>query len=162
MRENIQKFWQDRSQKDQLYLMIGAIVTVILLLWVLLCKPLIEWRDKERQRVVNLTRTLTTVDALVGRVQQQVQEAYTTTSSNSNLAAIVDVSLRDNNLRMKGFQPGRKGEARLDLEDATYKPLMQWLYDLEYLHDVQILELNVAQTQTMGALNVSLRLKKLQ
>jgi general secretion pathway protein M len=159
MLENVQKFWQQRSRKDQLYLIIGAVVVIAVLSWVLLCKPLIDWRDKERQKVVNLTRTLATVESLVGRVRQQAQEDYSG-PGNGTLADIVDVSLRDNNLRMKGFQPGTNSEARLDLEDANYQPLMQWLYDLEYQYDVQILELNVARTQTIGALKVSLRLKK--
>ena len=162
MLKNIQTFWHQQSPKDQMYLAVGAIATSIFLLWVLLCKPLIEWRDKERQRTVNLTHTLTTVESLVHQLQQQQSRDGHKISSNNNLADIVDASLRDNELRMKGFQPGRNGEARLVLENATYKPLIQWLYDLEYKHDIKILELHLAQTQTIGLLKVSLSLKKLQ
>ena len=160
MIQKIQALWQAQSSKDQLYLIVGAIVTCVFLLWALLCQPLIERRNKEVQRTANLTRTLTTVESLLSRLQQQVPQSGNT-ANGSNLAEIIDTSLRGNNLRMKGFQPGRNGEVRLYLENAAYKPLIQWLYDLEYNHNLQILELNVAQAQSESILTVSLNVKKL-
>ena len=160
MLDRAQALWHEQSPRDQIYLIVGAFITFLFLIWVGLCQPLIEWRDQQQQRLDNLTRTLNTVESLASQLKRQSQ-ANPAVSSKNNLAEIVDASLRDNNLRMKGFQPGRNGEVRLSLEDAAYKPLMQWLYDLEYKHDLQVLELNLAQTQTIGLLTVRLTVKKL-
>ena len=159
MLNKLQTLWREQSPKDQIYLIVGTVIISLFLLWIGLCQPLMEWRDQQQQRLDNLTRTLDTVELLASQLQRQSQ-ANPSVSSKNNLAEIVDTSLRDNNLRMKGFQPGRNGEVRLSLEDAAYKPLMQWLYDLEYQHDIQIQELNLAQTQTAGLLTVSLSISK--
>lgn len=167
---NIQQFWRRQHQKDQLYLIIGAIAAIIFLLWTLVCQPLLEWRDQERRRLANLTQTLNTVALLAGQIErreQQYSKRHATNNAslqnppgNDNLAGIIDVSLGDHSLRMKGLQPGGNGEVRLGLENATYKPLIQWLYDLEYRHNIQIVELNLAQTEAVGLLRVSLKLKR--
>ena len=155
MFKKLQKLWYEQSTKDQIYLIVGVVATSVFLLWTLLCRPLIDWRDREQRHLANLTHTLKTVESLAYRIRQQSQQGINTAES-SNLAEIIDTSLRDSNLRMKGFQPGRDGQARVYLENSAYKPLVQWLYDLEYQHDIQILELNLGQTQTAGELTVSL------
>ena len=154
MFKKLQKRWYAQSTKDQIYLMVGVVAIGVFLLWALLCQPLIDWRNQEQKHLVNLIHTLKTVESLAHRIQQRSQQGINT-AEKRNLAEIIDTSLRDSNLRMKGFQPGRDGQARVYLENSAYKPLVQWLYDLEYTHDIQILELNLGQTQTAGELTVS-------
>jgi len=157
--EQLMEYWQQRDRREQVILAIGGVFVALVLVWMLLFKPVMQWRSQQQSIVDGQARTLAQVQTLAAEMKLQQQNSNNTKGDGS-LAQIVDSSLRDNSLRMKGFQPGRNGEARLRLENATYEPLMQWLYDLEYRHGVHVLEMSLARTQIVGVVTVNLRLRK--
>lgn len=149
--------WQQRPLSEKIILAFVATFVLISLLYLLVFDPLVSWRDQEQKRLTAKQRELTRVVSLVSRLQPN---ATSTESQQANLATLIDQSLQVNNLSMQGFQPGRNNDARLRLNNIAYEPLVQWLHDLEYKHNLSIEELTMSQTKTPGLLSVNIRIKQ--
>jgi len=150
--------WQQRPTKEQLILAVLGVFLVCALLYLLVFDPIMNWRAQEAKKLAANERLSTQVNSLVQRYQSMQSSAGN--SASEGLAVLVDKSLREYNLSMQGFQPGKKNDARLRLSNVAYQPLTQWLYDLEYRYGVSIEELTISQAKSPGLLMASIRLKQ--
>src|SRR5690606_14069472 len=98
------------------------------------------------------------VQILAAQIQQLRSEGNA--SAGENINGLIDSSLRANGLQMSGLQPGSNGEVRVRLDRASYQPLMQWLYELEYKQGITVTDLSLASTNDPGQVTVNLRLQK--
>lgn len=155
--EKLIENWAERPPSERLILAAVALMMVATLLYLLVFDPLMSWRDKEQSRLKVNERLLVQVDGLVKRFEQQPAEGA---GGADGLASLIDTSLRENNLTMRGIQPGKNGDARLRLSNVDQESLTQWLYDLEYKRQISIEELNISQSKTPGLVMVNIRVKK--
>ena len=149
--------WQQRSSSEKVTLAGVAALVVLGLFYLFVFDPIVSWQQQEKKRLVVNERVLGEVTALAKRFDTQ---ANVGTENDTGLASMIDSSLQKNNLTMRGFQPGKKNDARLRLSNVAYDSLTQWLYDLEYQHNIAIEELSVTQAKTPGLLMVSVRVRK--
>lgn len=149
--------WKERPPSERMILAALAVMMVCTLLYLLVFDPLISWREREQSRLKGNERKLVQVEGLVKRFEQQPAEGE---QSAEGLASLIDASLRKNSLTMRGIQPGKNNDARLRLSNVPYESLTQWLYDLEYNHQISIEELNISQAKSQGLLMVNIRVKK--
>lgn len=149
--------WDERSVSDKKILFLVAILLLLSLFYLMLFEPLITWRKEEQKNFDINTKVYDQVERLVSRFQQQ--DALNE-NPDAGLAATVDVSLQKNNIAMKGFQPGQDNTARLRLANVSYESLVQWLYDIEYVHNITIEELSIAKTKADNLLMVNVRLRQ--
>ncbi|ODS24584.1 hypothetical protein AB835_03105 [Candidatus Endobugula sertula] len=149
--------WQQRTSLEKIIMAIVGLVIVCSLFYFLVFDPIINLREQQQKHLKAKEITLMEVTRLVSRFQTQSAVVDT---PNTGLASIVDRSLQKNDLPMKGFQPGKNNDARLRLSNVAYKPLVQWLYELEYKHNISIEELTISQAKTPGRLMVSIRIVK--
>lgn len=151
--------WHSYQPREQVMLVILGVAVVIFLLVILVVVPLQDWRATEQQRLTNSQNELMRVRELVAQIKANNVRSKPRGNEQS-LAVLIDNSLSKNQLVMRGFQPGGNQDARLRLENAAYPDLAQWLYDLEYIHRVNIQDLSLTPARVSGRLMVNLRISR--
>ncbi len=152
-------WWENHEPREQMILAVVGVVLAIFLFFFLAIDPVMSWHEKEKIRLERSLADVAEVKQLAARVQAKKKSSNNQRSKQS-LAVLIDSSLRENELVMRGFQPGSKQDARLRLENAAYSSLAQWLYDLEYKHGVSIEDLSLTPAKLSGRLMVSVRVSQ--
>lgn len=154
------EFLSRYNRREQTMLLVGGLAIFIYLLWKILLVPLQDWRDQQLQNNASATQALGRVKILSARLEQYRTVAQGAGQQDANISRLIDASLRANGLSMSGFQPGTGGEVRVRFDQVPYERLMQWLYDIEYQHDIGVTDLSMAATSEQGLVTVNIRLQK--
>ncbi len=155
--DSLKENWQERPLSEKRILSLLAAIVVVSMFYLLVFDPLVSWREQEKKRLRANQNVYAQVSRLVNRFEQQQAAPE---EQSDGLAGIIDKSLQENGLSMRGFQPGKNNDARLRLSDVPYQSLTQWLYDLEYRYNIAVEELSIAQTKQQGLLIASVRVRK--
>ncbi|WP_111641557.1 type II secretion system protein GspM [Marinimicrobium alkaliphilum] len=147
------------NRREQTILIVGVAAVVVYLFWMVLLVPLQERRETQIQANTSAALSLGRVQVLAARLERASQNGQRQ-GSGGDISRLVDSSLQANGLRMAGFQPGTGGEVRVRLERMPYDRVMQWLYDLEYRHEVSIQDLTLSPTTDEGLVSVNIRLQQ--
>jgi general secretion pathway protein M len=153
-------FLNKYNRREQLLILGLAAFLVVFIFWAVIISPLNKKRDLLIRQNTATSESLGQVQMMVAQIQQ-LQNQGAQAQSSENISGVIDTSLRNNGLKMDGFQPGPSGDVRVRLEAARYDSLMQWLYELEYRHGIRILEISLAETRDIGVVTVNLRLQKI-
>ncbi len=148
------------NRREQAMLLLGGFAIFLWLLWMVLLSPLQNRLERQLQSNTSAMQTQSDVQLYAARIQSYRAREGRSTGDSASISRIVDTSLRANNLSMTSLQPGTAGEVRVRLDQAPYDRLMQWLYDLEYRHDLSIQDLSIAGGNEPGRVNVTVRLRQ--
>ncbi|MFT6390112.1 MAG: general secretion pathway protein M [Cellvibrionaceae bacterium] len=154
--EKVISWWEEHDQREQIMIAVGGFIAALILFFLFVISPTMNWHAQEKKRLEQAKADVSEVQILAARVQAKKRSGNGKKGGQS-LALVIDKSIQENELVMRGFQPGSKKDARLRLENAPYPALAQWLYDLEYKHKVKIEDLSLTPSQLAGRLMVSLR-----
>ena len=157
LREALQENWQHRSEKEKMTIAVLAALLLCGFFYLFVIDPMVQWQDTQRRQLTSHSRVLPQVERLVELYKEQGQSS---SQEQQGLVGIINQSLRQHGLAMKGFQPGKNNDARLSLSNVEYKPLLKWLYDIEYKHYLTIEEFSLIQTKTPGLLNATIRVRQ--
>lgn len=155
--ESVKENWEERPLSEKRILAILGIFVVICLFYLLVVDTLVSWRAQEERQLLANQKIYTQVTRLAHRFEQQKAAPN---ANSEGLATVIDKSLQKNGLTMRGFQPGKNNDARLRLSDVAYEALVQWLYDVEYKHNITIEELSISQAKTAGLLMANIRVRQ--
>jgi general secretion pathway protein M len=148
------------NRREQMTLLIGAVIIAVYLLWLAVLSPLKHKRDLLLQTTTNTEQSLGKVQ-LLARQYELLSQQSNQANTGSDISGIIDTSLRENGITMTSFTPGAGGEARVRVDRIASELLMQWLYDLEVKYHVAIRELSITASNDPGLVSVNLRLIKL-
>jgi general secretion pathway protein M len=157
--DRVISWWESLESREQIIVAIGGIFLTIALFFFLVISPVMSWHNSVERKLTQSIETAAEVKKLAAQVKARKQ-SNTGNKPNQGLSVLIDSSLRENKLVMRGFQPGANNDARLRLENAAYSSLAQWLYDLEYRHGISILDLSLTPASTSGRLMVSVRVSQ--
>lgn len=149
------------NRREQVALLSLALAVAVFLVWALVLAPIQNKRNQLAVANTAATQTLGKVQIMTAQIQQ-LRAMGTQGNSGDNISGLVDSSLRENGLAMTGFQPGVGGEVRVRLDRANYSTLMQWLYEIEEKHHINVRDLSIAATNDPGIVTVNVRLQKSQ
>lgn len=148
------------NRREQTILLLGGLAVFIYLLWRALLVPIQEWHEGQVRANESASNTLARVEILSAQLERARQRDSEAGADTGNLSALVDSSLRANQLNMSGFQPGTGGQVRVRLDEVPYDRFMQWMYDMEYQHNVSVVDFSMAGTSAEGRVTVNIRLQK--
>ncbi len=149
------------NRREQTILLAGAVSIVLYVLWVGVLAPLKESQAAHQNMNTATTAALSRVKILAAQItQSRSDDAKAAQGDSNNISQLIDTSLRARGLSMSGFQPGTKGEVRVRLDNVAYSPVMEWLYDIEYKHDISIRDLSLTVSSAPGHVTVNVRLHK--
>ena len=153
--EKLMSWWESYEPREQIVLAVVGGAFALFLFFMILISPVMDWHSSEEKGLAREQQLLTDVKQLAAQIKAKGQS--NNQQQNKSLSVLIDTSLRENELVMRGFQPGANRDARLRLENAAYPALMQWLHDLEYRHNIKILDLSLTPAQASGRLMVNIR-----
>lgn len=149
------------NRREQTMLLVGGFAVFLWLLWMVLLTPLQNRLDSQLQSNTAAMQTQGRVQVLAARIQDyRDRQGAAGSADSASISRIIDNSLQTNNLSMSGLQPGTAGEVRVRLDQVPYDRVVQWLYDLEYRHELIIRDLSVAGANEPGRVNVTVRLSQ--
>jgi general secretion pathway protein M len=149
------------NRREQVALLSLALAVALFLVWALVLAPIQGKRNQLAAANTAATQALGKVQIMTAQIQQ-LRTMGAQAASGENISGLVDASLRENGLTMTGFQPGAGGEVRVRLDRANYSALMQWLYEVEEKHRINVRDLSIASTNDPGMVTVNVRLQKSQ
>lgn len=153
--------WLSRyNRREQTILLVGGVAVALYLLWKAVLVPVADWRAQQLNANQAVNQSLGRVELLAAQIERARSQAQEGSANDTNLSALVDNSLRANNLSMSGFQPGTGGQVRVRLDEVPYDRFIQWLYDMEYQHGVSVVDFSMAGTSEQGRVTVNIRLQK--
>jgi general secretion pathway protein M len=151
--------WQERPESERRVLTIVGVLMLVCAVYFLIVEPVEAYKEKQQRLLAAENNKYSRVVPLVERIKARSSDSDSGQLSGG-LAKLIDNSLQENGLTMRGFQPGKNNDARLRLSDVPYESLVQWLYDLEYKHNVVVEEMSVSPSKETTLLLVNIRIKK--
>ena len=148
------------NRREQMTMLIGALLVAAYLLWLAVLSPLKHKRDLLLQTTTANEQSLGKVQ-LLARQYEVLSQQSNQTNNSGDISALLDSSLRDNGITMTSFTPGAGGEVRVRIDRIASDLLMQWLYDLETKYHIAIRELSITASNDPGLVSINLRLVKL-
>lgn len=156
--------WFDSlDARERLFVVVGAAVVAIALLWGLVWIPLDKGHRDLEQRVATWERSLAELRPLVSMPQPQSgSQAARGGGSAQSPVVVVDSTLRSHGLgQPKRSQPTPNG-IRVEFENVAFDKLVVWLGDLSYQYgmEVQAGSVSTGTTDEPGRVNATLTLER--
>ncbi len=150
------QWFQQFSQREQLYLLLCAAAVTLYLLFVVVWRPVASMRDDMASQNERVAQSLVRVQAMVSELH-----ALRTAGGGErdvNLNQVINTSTSKHSIAPTRIQPSSRGDTQVRFEDVKLENLLRWLYQLEYLDDLAIRELSINQGERGGLVNASVRL----
>ncbi len=152
------KAWfQQLTQREQLYLLVMAFAVALYLLYMVLAAPLGRARDNMAQQNAAVASTLQRVDQMVSRILY-LRESGDRPTSGRNLTTLINNSTSAMNLPVSRLQPNARGEIQVRLESAAFDDLIAWLHQMEYGESLLVREVSITQAGSAGRVNATVRI----
>jgi general secretion pathway protein M len=145
------------TEREQLSLLIMGLAVALYLAFVIVIAPLSQARDRMVVQNRGVAESLQRVEVLVSQILH-LRETGNGSSTNRNLASLVNRSTSSYQLQVNRLQPNSRGELQVRLENAVFDDLIAWLYQVEYKEGLRVLETSITQAGTVGRVNATVRL----
>ncbi|MGH1470447.1 MAG: type II secretion system protein GspM [Cellvibrionaceae bacterium] len=154
-------FYQ-QNRREQIALIVCAICVSVYLVWMLGLKPLANATAQSKTNFEKTSASLAKVKSLAITLKYHEQNAKKTAGSGRiNIANLIDSSTKSNGLNFATLNPSRNGEeATVRFDNAVLSSIVQWVYELETVHSVQVQDLNLVAASQPGQAMVTIRLRK--
>lgn len=162
MIDSMRNWFAARSSREQMILLSGGAVLVILLLWTLVWHPVSQGRAELARQVGDQERLLSWMhDASAGVRRGRAQTMMSTDGAAVSLLTLVDESLRAHGLgdAVRRVEPEGANIVRLWLDGARFDDLMAWLTTLDTGYGAAAEEFSAQTTDATGIVNVTLTLR---
>ncbi len=156
----LRAWWQGRQTRERRVLALGAALTVLMLLWALVWKPLVDHRvalsEGNQRLAADLALMRASADELRGR--QPAGEDAGRNRAGRSLLALADAGIREIGLAgsLRRIEPAGEGRVRLRLEAVPFDPIAQWLERLASEQGVRVAELSATRTEYAGQVDLQL------
>lgn len=147
------------KRREQLALIVCAVFVALFLMFNVVIKPLASARK-------TLSVSNEANMAIVGNMRQLADEVLAQRRSgggssrvNGNLTQVVDASARRNKLITSRLQPGNDNDLTVRLDNQDFDNVMRWLHQLEGEMNLSVKEFSVTPTNTVGLVNVSIKVQ---
>lgn len=154
-------FYQ-QSRRDQIALIICAVFLLIYLLWIAVIKPLNQAAETAVNRKQATAASLARVKVLAATLEEhQRRAAEQPRQEQMSMANLLDSSTRATGLRATSMDPSADGQtASVRFDNANLSSILQWLYELEHTHHVQIDYLSLIAANEPGQVMATVRVRK--
>ncbi|MFV0478061.1 MAG: type II secretion system protein GspM [Parahaliea sp.] len=145
------------NRREQLCLLALALIVPLYLLYILLWAPLNERRAQLVIRNQATAESLQRVDVMVSQVLH-LRANGDQQHKTRNLVSVVNQGTSAANLLVSRLQPGNRGDIQVRLENADFIRVMDWLYEVEQVQALLLLEVSITQGGGAGRVNATIRI----
>ena len=156
-------WFESLEARERLFVVIGAVVVSIALLWGLVWAPLDKGHREAQQRVSTWEQSLAELRPLASMPKpQNGSRSAPGAAGAQSPVVVVDSTLRSHGLgQPKRSQPTPNG-IRVEFENVAFDKLVVWLGDLSYQYglEVQAGSLSADTSGAPGRINATLTLER--
>ena len=148
-------WFYNRTRREQLYLLLmGGVIS----LWLILQLAILPANRASRAMADNnvaATEVLGRVDQKAARlIQLRSEQAH---GSRGSLTAAISRASELEELPVRRLQPNSRGEVQVRFESVDYDNLVRWLYRLESVEGLLVLDAAITQAGRSGGVNATVR-----
>ena len=145
------------NQREQLSVMILAVVLGLYGLYMFAWSPLAERRNDLALQNTAVAESLSRVDAMVSELMALRQNGAKS-NTRRNLTSLISQSTRSLKLPVSRLQPNARGEVQVRLENASFDDLLTWLHQMEYQESLLVHEVSITESGSVGRVNATVRI----
>lgn len=140
--------------RQQLVLLIGAVVLALFLLMELCWRPLAETATRLRASNAESAQTLAWMRASAEELRRLRGRSGDAPAAAGPLSQRINQAAQSAGILVNRLQPSGDQEARVWVEDAAWDAAIRWLYALEAGAGIQVRSLSLSETGKQGRINV--------
>lgn len=146
MWQNAQNYWNNADTRERYTLLVGAVITVAMIIWLLLFQPLNSALHRQERINKSLSQQWLVAKQSAQQLQQTVGSNHSGTSSlntSENISQAISNSLAAHNLSLSSYQPNGSSSAIIQFEDAKFQSLLPWLNDVDQSSQLQLQQIKL-------------------
>ncbi len=156
-------WWAGLAPRERVILGGGALVLVLVLLYLMIWEPLAKQREQVRADIVGLSADLAWMQQVAGQVKRRAARQDTQgggSTAGGSVLTLVEVSARAAGLNeaLERVQPEGQG-ARLWFAETGFDGLMSWLNEIEQRQGLQVSQLAVDAGNTPGMVTARIKVE---
>jgi general secretion pathway protein M len=145
------------TQREQLSVLVLAVVVVLYIMYMFVLSPLNEKRDRLADQNRILASSLTNVDAMVSEIMR-LRDSGGSAKAGRNLTSLINQSTGRRDIAVSRLQPNSRGELQVRLESTSFDDFLGWLYDMEYKEGLLVREVSITEGGGVGRINATVRI----
>jgi len=161
----MRNWYNSLAPRERTLVLYGGIITVLLLLWILVAKPLYNNHINLNKIIASQEITLETMQTQSSQIKQlQQQEAKPVSSGSGNPQQLVERSLQTWRLKpqLERMQSQGSNGVRLSLKNVNADRVMRFLYELEDKYGLSIDNLIITnEKKDAGFADIRLTIKRI-
>lgn len=146
------------DQREQLSLLVLALVVSLYLIYLLVWNPLASKRDALVEQNSRVAVSLQQVDAMVSELMQLRDSGVGENRPQRNLTSLINQSTARAGLQVSRLQPNSRGEIQVRLENAVFDDLLAWLHEMEIQQGLLAREVSLVESGAAGRVNATVRI----
>jgi general secretion pathway protein M len=159
----MKEWWESKTPQEQMAMMIGAGAILLLLIYLLMWRPLVQSVEEKALLVDSQQVTLKWMQDNLDLVKSlRRQQRGRGASSNEALLTLVDRTAKKIQLRqqIQRIKPQGDKAVQLWIEQAPFDTIIKWLGQLTDTHAIEIDSLTIDKQDKPGLVNARLVLKR--
>jgi len=153
----VMRWYQGRDPQERPIIAGLAALIVLSLLWLMVWKPLADWRETSENRFTNARVTWDWMQANEGRARQLASSGGP--STERSLLPVITRLANSHGLTLNRLQPESDGGVSVVLQAQSFNAMLQWLDELENQHKVAVQRVSLDAEGNPGLINAQLRLQ---
>ena len=146
------------TRREQIYVLVMVAAVGLWLLFTFALAPASAAREAMKASNESAINLLERVDAKATELIRIRQEG--STQNNGSLVSAVSRSSELAGLPVRRLQPNSRGEVQVRYEAVDYDDLARWLYQVEMVEGLVVVEASITQAGRSGGVNASVRVAR--
>ena len=146
------------TRREQIYVLVMVAAVGLWLLFTFALAPASAAREAMKASNESAINLLARVDAKATELIRIRQEG--STRNNGSLVSAVSRSSELAGLPVRRLQPNSRGEVQVRYEAVDYDDLARWLYQVEMVEGLVVVEASITQAGRSGGVNASVRVAR--
>ncbi|MDX3772728.1 type II secretion system protein GspM [Chromatiaceae bacterium AAb-1] len=149
MKQQLLGWWYGLQVREQQLVMLASAVLAAGVFYWLVWQPVHQQHQRQQQALLQAQQQLHQLQQAL----PQLRQAGSATRTGGSLAQIISNSARTHGIQVSRMQPQNE-QLQLVLEDVSFEQLLQWLYQLQYQHGVNLINLDLSESGKSGIVRV--------
>lgn len=146
------------TRREQIYVLVMVAAVGLWLLFTFALAPASAAREAMKASNESAINLLARVDAKATELIRIRQEG--STQNNGSLVSAISRSSELAGLPVRRLQPNSRGEVQVRYETVDYDDLARWLYQVEMVEGLVVVEASITQAGRSGGVNASVRVAR--
>lgn len=146
------------TRREQIYILMMVAAIGLWLLFTLALMPASSAREAMRASNESAVDLLARVDSKAAELIRLRQDGKS--QDNSSLISAISRSSELAGLPVRRLQPNSRGEVQVRYEGVDYDGLARWLYQIELVEGLVVVEASITQAGRGGGVNASIRIAR--